>query len=128
MVRRGILLESLVLLPHVGEEVFAQFFGVLHFFRIGAAATDQYRDKKRQTWKWHLRYVQIHGFITLTVGAGLPESRAATLDLHAASSLVLDVLDIGTALANNLRAQIETRNRLKVDGNALFWPFPLNAT
>lgn len=72
--------------------------------------------------------MQIHGLVTLTIGAGLAESRTPALDLHAASSLVLDVLNIRTALSDNLRPQVETRNRLKVDGNALFWPFPLSET
>lgn len=53
------------------------------------------------------------------------EARATAFYLHTASGFLLNVLDIRTALAYNLSAQVEARNRLKVYGYLLFRPFAL---
>jgi len=45
--------------------------------------------------------------------------------LHAAARLLLDVLDIGAAVAYDLGAEIEARDRLEADWNLLFRPFTL---
>ena len=71
----------------------------------------------------NLRHMQIHLLIALHASFLLHESTASALDLHSALGLLLDVLDVLTALANNLSPQIETRNRLELDGNAFFRPF-----
>lgn len=66
-----------------------------------------------------------HRFVAFTASAGFDEARATTLDLDTATSLLLDVLHISTALSNDLSAQVETGNWLKIDGNALIRPFAL---
>lgn len=53
----------------------------------------------------------------------LDEAAASSLDLDTTAILLLNVLDVSSALTHNLRAEIEARNGLKVDRNALFWPF-----
>jgi len=55
----------------------------------------------------------------------LHESGSTAFDLNAASSLLLDVLHIGTAMANNLSTKVEARKWFEVDGDLLFWPFTL---
>jgi hypothetical protein len=50
------------------------------------------------------------------------ESTAATLDLDSATRLLLDVLDVRSASSNDLRAQVETRNGLEIDRDALLRP------
>lgn len=74
----------------------------------------------------HLRHMEVHRLITLAVSTRLNKARAATLDLHSAAGLLLDVLHISTALPNNLSSQVETRDRLKINGNTLIWPFALH--
>jgi hypothetical protein len=69
--------------------------------------------------------MQIHIFITLATSTMLHESGTTAFDLDTASGLLLDVLDISTTMTNNLSTKVETRNRLKVDWNLLFWPFTL---
>lgn len=69
--------------------------------------------------------MQEHGFVAFALGAVFNEARATALDLNAATGLLLDVLHIRTALADDLRAQIETGDRFEVDGDALVWPFTL---
>lgn len=69
--------------------------------------------------------MQIHILITLSARALLQEAGATTLDLDAAPGLLLNVLDIGTAMANNLRSEVKARNWLEINGNLLFGPFAL---
>lgn len=72
-----------------------------------------------------LRNVKIHWLVALSVGTVLREARVAALDLNPASSLLLDVFDISTSMTNYLRSQIESRDRLEVNWDALFGPFAL---
>lgn len=69
--------------------------------------------------------MQIHGLITLVSGIVLHETRSTALDLDTASSLLLDVFDIGTTLAYDLGTEIESGNRLKIHRDLLLWPFAL---
>ena len=66
-----------------------------------------------------------HVLVTLTVGRLLEEPRATALDLNTAAGLVLDVLDVGAAMANHLGTKIEARNWLEVDGDLRLRPFTL---
>jgi len=66
--------------------------------------------------------VQIHLLIALPSRVVLHEAAAAPLDLHTASRLLLDMLDVAASCANDLRAQVETRDRFEVDGDLLLRP------
>ena len=71
------------------------------------------------------RYVQIHWLITLSVGSVLRKARVATFDLDTAASFLLNVLDICASVTDYLCPQVESRNWLKVNGDAFFGPFAL---
>jgi hypothetical protein len=47
------------------------------------------------------------------------------LNLDSTACFLLDVLDIVTAVTNDLRSEVEARDGLEIDGNFLFWPFSL---
>lgn len=66
-----------------------------------------------------------HSLVTFTTSARFNEARSTALDLNTATSLLLDVLHISTALSDDLSTQVETGNRLKIDGDALIRPFAL---
>lgn len=70
-------------------------------------------------------YMKVHWLIALLVGAVLDESRIASLDLNPTSSLLLNMLDVSTSVANYLRSQIKTLDGLEVDWDALLRPFTL---
>jgi hypothetical protein len=69
--------------------------------------------------------MKIHILIALTTSTMFDECRATSLYLNTTSSLLLDVLDICTAVAYNLSAEIEARKRFEIDGYLLFGPFTL---
>lgn len=48
------------------------------------------------------RHMKEHSFIAFTASARFDESGATALDLNTATSLLLDVLHIGTALSDDL--------------------------
>lgn len=100
-------LELFVLLRDVGHEVLAQLLGLLHHVRVWASD------------------VQVHGLFGLAACGVLDVTRSLTLDLHTAACLLLDVLDVGAAMADNLGAQVEAWDGLKGDGDLLFGPFAL---
>lgn len=54
--------------------------------------------------------MQEHLFVTFAIGGMLNESRTTALDLHSAASLLLDELDIGATLANNLSPKVKARD------------------
>lgn len=70
--------------------------------------------------------MQVHGLIALSVGGHLSEAGSTSFDLDFAASLLLNMFDICSALANNLGSKIETLDWLQVDGDTLLGPFPLN--
>jgi hypothetical protein len=70
--------------------------------------------------------MQVHGFVALSIGGHLSETGAASFDLDFTASLLLNMFDICSALANNLGTKIETLDWLQVDRNTLLGPFPLN--
>ena len=74
---------------------------------------------------WYSRNMQEHGLITFLPSARFDESRATALYLNTAAGLLLNMLDIRTALANNLSTQVESRNGLQVNWDALVGPFAL---
>lgn len=53
--------------------------------------------------------MKIHVFVALPTSAVLRETRATSLNLDTASSLLLDVLDIRTTVTDNLCTEIEAR-------------------
>lgn len=93
---------------YIGEEIFAKFFRFLDLLWLRA------------------RHVEVHGFVRLLAGAVLHEATTTPFDLHSASSLLLDVLDVGATLADDLSPQIETGDIFHIQENSLLWPFTLN--
>jgi hypothetical protein len=73
----------------------------------------------------YLRNVQIHSVIAFPAGAGFQEARSPAFNLNLASSLLLDMFHVHTALPNDLRTKVESRNWLQADGYFLFRPFAL---
>lgn len=69
--------------------------------------------------------MQIHGLVTFFAGADFRETRTTTLNLDLAAGLLLDMFHVSTALTDNLCSQVESRNRFKVNWNALLGPFAL---
>jgi hypothetical protein len=69
--------------------------------------------------------MQVHLFIALTASAVLHKAGTASFNLHTASGLLLNMLDICTTMTNNLSTQVEAWDRLKANRNSLFWPFAL---
>ena len=74
-----------------------------------------------------LRDVQEHFVLAFLSRGILNVSRTATLDLHATSGFLLDVLDIGTTMTHHLSAEVEARKRLETDSETLLGPFALYA-
>lgn len=66
--------------------------------------------------------MKIHILIALGVGVVFKEATTTTLDLHAAAGLGLDVFNVAPALSDDLCAQIEAWDWLKVDWDTLFRP------
>ena len=66
--------------------------------------------------------MQIHLLITLHLGIVLLETASSALDLNSATRLLLNVLHIGSTSSDDLGAQVESRNGLEVDRDALFGP------
>jgi hypothetical protein len=85
------------------------------------------RAESEQGVELHLRYVQKHGLITFPAGAWFQETGATALDLHLATSLLLNVLHICTSLSDNLSSEIESRDRFQVNRNPFLRPFTLYA-
>ena len=69
--------------------------------------------------------MEIHRFIALSVCAVLHEARVAAFDLDTAASFLLDMLDVSTTVTYHLCPEVEARDWLKINGNALFRPFAL---
>lgn len=69
--------------------------------------------------------MEIHGLVAFLASVVLDEARATALDLDTTASFLLDVFDIGTAMADNLSTEVETRDGLEVDGNLFLRPFTL---
>lgn len=69
--------------------------------------------------------MQEHRFIAFPASAGLHETRTTAFNLNLAASLLLDVLHVGTALADDLSAEVEARDRFEIDGDPLLGPFTL---
>jgi len=69
--------------------------------------------------------MQKHILIALASGRSLHVARPTALDLDAAACLMLNMLDVSTAMAHNLGAKVETWHRLEADGNLLLGPFTL---
>lgn len=99
--------EAVVGFAHIGQQVFAERFGLLHFF--GVRAID----------------VQVHRLVALGARAVFEEARAAAFDLYAAPGFLLDVLDVGAAVADDLGAKVEAGQGFHVDGDAFLGPFTL---
>lgn len=66
--------------------------------------------------------MKVHGLVAFSIRTMLHEAGVATFDLDAASSFLLDVLNIGASMTNHLCAEIEAWYGLQVDRNPLFGP------
>ena len=73
----------------------------------------------------HLRYMEVHRLIALSVCAVLHEAGVTAFDLNTTASFLLNMLDVSTTVAYHLRPKVEARYRLEINGNTLFWPFAL---
>ena len=73
----------------------------------------------------YVRDMKEHGLIALVVSGCFEVARAAAFDLDTTSSFLLDVLHIGTAVADYLSSQVKTMDGLEVDRDLLFGPFSL---
>ena len=69
--------------------------------------------------------MKIHRFIALFVCTMLHKARVAAFDLDTAASFLLNVLDVSTTVTHHLCSEIEARDWLEINGNALFRPFAL---
>ena len=72
-----------------------------------------------------LRNMEVHNLIAFLTCRMLHETRTATFDLDTATSLLLNMLHVGTSMTNNLSSKIESRKGLKINWNTLFRPFTL---
>jgi hypothetical protein len=66
--------------------------------------------------------MQVHLLIALHLSIMFLESTATTLDLDSATRLLLDMLHVRSTSSNDLSAQVETRNGLEIDRDALLRP------
>jgi hypothetical protein len=74
----------------------------------------------------YARNMKEHVFIAFVVGRALEVARSTAFDLHATTSLLLNVLHIRPAVADDLRSQVESLNGFQVNGNSFLGPFPLH--
>jgi hypothetical protein len=72
--------------------------------------------------------MKVHVFIAFFPSAVLHKARTPPFDLNAASSLLLDMLDIRASMPNNLSTKIEAWDWFKVNWDFLLWPFTLSFT
>jgi hypothetical protein len=73
----------------------------------------------------NLRDMKEHVLIALAPCRKLQVARTTALDLDTASSLLLNVLHVGTTMTDNLSPQVESGNRFKLDWDLLLGPFAL---
>ena len=69
--------------------------------------------------------MKIHGLIALSVCTVLHKAGVAAFDLNTTAGFLLNMLDVSTTVTYYLCPEVETRDRLEINGNALFWPFAL---
>ena len=97
--RWSIGLELVVLLLDIAQQLKRELFSLVdHLLRAGGD-------------------VEIHLLVALASGVCLDEARASTFDLHTAVCSLLDVLDVGATVTNDLRAEVEARDGLERDWN-----------
>ena len=51
------------------------------------------------------------------------EARVAALDLDTAAGFLLDMLDVSSAVTDDLSSEVKAGNGLQINRNTLFWPF-----
>lgn len=66
-----------------------------------------------------------HILVTFVVRRGFKITGTAALDLDTAARLLLDMLYISSAMADNLSAQVEPMNWFQTDWDLLLGPFAL---
>lgn len=122
--------ELLVLFLDIGDQIFAKLLGLgNHVWVRSAAIIRSVRNTNMERIMVRcIRDMKEHVLIALVVSGCFEVARAAAFDLDTTSGFLLDVLHIGTAMADHLSSQVETVNRLEIDGNLLFRPFPLQKT
>jgi hypothetical protein len=119
--RRALLEFGVRLLDGV-EKRDTHVLRVLNLSRVRATIIYQLHVQDIPSTPRHLRNMQIHLLITLHLGVMLFETASSALDLNSAASLLLNVFHVRSASSHNLGAQVESRNRLEVDRDALFGP------
>lgn len=107
--RWRIIPVSLPLLADIGNEILAESLATLNIGSIGPGN------------------MQVHRLVRLRAGVILGEPGATALDLHPALGLLLYVLDIFSTPSYDLCTQIESRQRLQIDGNLFLGPFTLQS-
>lgn len=130
-VARGSALELLVLLLDIGNQIFTKLFALLNHLSIRATLRTISQPKRsnhltQQSSRGFLRNMQKHVVVALTARGQLQESGSATLDLDATTSLLLNVLDVRTAVPHDLGAKVKARKGIEVDRDSLLGPFALN--
>jgi putative ubiquitin-RnfH superfamily antitoxin RatB of RatAB toxin-antitoxin module len=83
----------------VGDKILAEFFAFGNHVCIGTSN------------------VKEHVLLRLLVRSSLVVARAAAFDLNTATSLMLDVFDVGSTMSYDLRAQVEARGRIQIYRN-----------
>lgn len=97
--------ELLVLFPYIGDQILAKSLCFVNHVRVRAS------DGK------------IHVLIAFAVSCGFKVTRPSALDLHSAASLLLNILHVRPAVADDLSSEIEAWNGLQVDGDLFNTPF-----
>lgn len=123
-VARRAALEFFILFLDVGDQVFAQFLGLVD--HVGIRAPDNMlANCVGEPVEIPLRDMEEHVLVAFSIRGCFQVTRASALDLHTTASLLLDVLDVGSAMSNDLSTQIEPMNGLEGDRDLLFRPFAL---
>ncbi len=71
--------------------------------------------------------MEIHWFVAFLVGPMLYKARIPSFDLDTAAGFLLDMLDVSTTVTYHLCPEVEAGDWLKINGDALFRPFALQA-
>lgn len=110
-ISRGAALEFFILVLDVGDQVLAELLGL--FDHVGIRSPNSMLANCVEILiEIPLRDMEEHVLVTFSIRGCFQVARSSALDLHTTSSLLLNVLDVGTTMSNNLSAQVESMNRL----------------
>lgn len=110
-IARGAGLEFFILLLDVGDQILAELLSLFNHVGI-RSADNMLADCVDISMEILLRDVEEHVLVTFSIRGCFQVAGSSALDLHTTTSLLLDVLDIGTAMSNNLSAKVESMNGL----------------